>query len=96
MFDMTTVFFQLSPSAQMYIRVGKITVHDVLLSYKNRGMVVNMPRCGSARAYGTMDDMRGDVPNCESDIHPFASNPKLIERWTDPFAKFVEGLGFGS
>ena len=96
MFFGKSVLFQHSPTAQMYMRVGKITLRDVLLSYENRGAVVNMSRSGSARAYKTMDDMRKDVPSCEFDIYPFASDPKLVERWTDPFADFIEGMEFGS
>ena len=91
-----SVLFQLSPAAQMYIRVGKITPPDVLLSYENRDKVINMPRYGSAQAYDIMDDMRTGVLKCEFDIYPFASNPKLVKRWTDPFAEFIEGLEFGS
>ena len=96
MFVGKSVLFQLSPTAQMYIRVGKITLHDVLLSYEKRGTVVNIPRCGLARAYNTMDDMRRDAHNCEFDIYPFASDPQLVESWTDPFVEFIEGLEFGS
>ena len=96
MFVGKIVLFQLSPTAQMYIRVGKITVPDVPLSYENRDKVINMPRCGSARAYDTMDDMRRDAHNCEFDIYPFASDPQLVECWTDPFSKFIDGLEFES
>ena len=91
-----SVLFQLSPTAQMYIRVGKIALPDVLLSYENHGTVVNMPRCGSARAYTTMDDVRRDAHSCVFDIYPFASNPQLVERRIDPFAKFIDGLEFSS
>ena len=96
MFTLKSVLFQLSPAAQMYIRVGKITPPDVPLSYENRDKVINMPRYGSAQAYDIMGDMRTGVLKCEFDIYPFASNPKLVERWTDPFAEFIEGLEFGS
>ena len=96
MFVGKSVLFQLSPTAQMYIRVGTITLHDVLLSHENRDRVINIPRYGSAQAYDIMDDMRTGVLKCEFDIYPFASNLKLVERCTDPFTKFIEGLEFGS
>ena len=46
-----SVLLQLSPAAQMYMRVGKITPHDVLLS------VINMPRYGPTQAYDIMGVM---------------------------------------
>ena len=97
MFVGKSVLFQLSPTAQMYIRVGKITLHDVLLSYEKRGTVVNIPRCGLARAYNTMDDMRRDAHNCEFDIYPFASDPTAGRKLDRPLRQeFIEGLEFGS
>jgi len=42
-----------------------------------------------------MSDMRTGVLDYEFDIHPFASDPKLVERWTDPFAEFVESMVVG-
>lgn len=96
MFVVKSILFQLSPTAQMRIRVGEITPPDVSLSYENLGKVINMPRRGSAQAYDIMSDMRTGVLKCEFDIYPFASNPKLVERWADPFAEFVESRDVGS
>ena len=30
--------------------------------------------------------------DCEFNLYPFASNPKLVERRTNPFSKFIEGI----
>lgn len=40
-------------------------------------------------------DLRKGSFECEFDIYPFASNPKLVERHTDRFATFIESLDFG-
>ena len=88
--------YQLSPSANMNVRDGRITFQDVFLSYENRDKVVNMTSSGSAQVYDLMDARRKDQPDCEFDIYPFASNPQLVERHTDPFATFIESMDFGS
>ena len=90
------MFYQLSPTANMNVRDGKITLQDVLLSFENRDKVVNMRSFGSAKAYDLEHPLSHAVPNCEFDIYPFASNPQLVERHTDPFATFIESMDFGS
>lgn len=96
MFLLRSVLFQTSPTAQMYIRDGKITPPDIIRSYENRDKVINMPCYGSAQAYEITADLRKGEFECEFDIYPFASNPKLVERNADPFAEFIEGLDIGS
>ena len=62
-----------------------------------RGGVPSICRVmGLAQAYDIMDDLRSGVLNCEFGIYLFGSNPKLVERCTDPVTKFIEGPEFGS
>lgn len=94
-FTMQGPLFQLSPSARMYLRVGKLSPADVVVSFQRRDYV-GQSRLGSARAYQCGHGSTFGALICEFDLFPFVSNPALLQDDVSAFEEFVDTLDFES
>ena len=94
MFVGPTMFFKLSPSALMFLRIRSISMYDVYLSFDRRADPAPVNRMGSARAYASDADVRSGNPSAEFNIYAYASAPQSVETTADAFSDFIQGIDF--